>query len=618
MKIFITGGTGYIGKRLLAKLAPYHQIYTLVRQESRLRNIIDQLPDEAQANILPVIGDLAKPRLGLSDADYQQVLTVDQIIHAGGPMNIELSLTEAEQSFLYPAQSMAQLALAIHAAKGLQQFIHVAGFMSPYDEQNGQSDLSDQLALLPPYEQMKFRADGYIRQSFHGTGIPLSTVNPSVIVGDSFTGQTEQLGGLGILVDAVRRNLMPLVPGGDDVWLPMVHIDHVVSFIDTLVHTEDAESNTYYLLDAKKNSPSIRALIQGMTKELRTAPPRGAIPLPILKTALGLGGGKLLGIPKESMNFLVKSDFPVASKLEAERRTGTTTSLVTPTLPFIVSDLDYRLNHAGAVAPQGQESFSARRRGDLITLENDLPGTPLIFLHGTFSSADTLWPVSSYLSSFRTLFVDLPGFGRTPYHHSPDVIEGYVERVSAMIAELDQPVILIGHSFGGFVAARVMERLPALIDRLLLLQPVLHPVPARYRFRRLTQATLKHMKPAGLEQHLLRSRSFTSPGHHLEAYVQRVRRDLRSPRIRATNAAVMAALTMDTATHLSPDAWDTRRVKILWGTQDRDHHIPKSFEHLNITRLPLGHQFPIEFPERTAEWIGESVTSRYLGKVPFV
>ncbi|MFF2482429.1 alpha/beta fold hydrolase [Paenibacillus sp. NPDC058071] len=552
----------------------------------------------------PIEGVLTQPRLGLSDASYKQLLAADLIIHAGGPMNIELSLSEAEQSFLYPAKSLVQLAKDIHAAKGLNHFIHVVGFMSPYHEHNALSDLDHLLDNQPPYEKMKFLADSYIRKSLHSVGIPLSTVNPSVIVGDSFSGKTEQLGGLSILVDAVRRKLMPLVPGGDDYWLPMVHIDHVASFISKLVNTEGLTSNTYYMLDAKQESPSIRAFIQLMARELQTAQPLGKakVPLPLLKTLLGMGAGKVLGIPKESMSFLVKSEFPVDSKLEIEQKNGMKSSVVPSTLPFIISDLDYRLNHLGQ-NQNGTDDFYQRRRANLILLEKDSDEPPIIFLHGTFSSADTLLPISRFLSDLNTWFVDLPGFGRTPYHHNPSVLEGYVESVIAMIAELNRPVLLVGHSFGGLIAAQVMERLPPMIKQLILMQPVLHPIQPKYKFRRATSFILKYMKPALLEKELLQTKSFLSSSPLLKDYARSVTRDLKSPRIRKTNAAVMSYLTQSKSIQLNPVAWDKSKVKILWGTLDKDHYIPKQFEHLDITNIEYGHQFPVESPELTAEWI---------------
>ncbi|MCY9516374.1 alpha/beta fold hydrolase [Paenibacillus apiarius] len=604
MNIFLTGGTGFIGRHLLSELASQHQIYVLVRQKNRLQSIVNQLPSDQQPNILPVIGDLTQSRLGLDDHSYKQVLATDLIIHAGGPMNIELSLSEAEQSFLYPAKSIVQLAQDIHATNGLKHFIHIVGFMSPYHEQNAMSDMDQLLDRTPPYEKMKFLADSYIRKTLRSMNIPLSTVNPSVVVGDSFSGQTEQLGGLSILIDAVRRNLMPLVPGGDDYWLPMVHIDHVVSFIAKLANSEGLSSNTYYLLDSKQTSPSMRDLIQLIAKQLRTAPPFGSVPIPLLKTILKTGVGKLLGIPKESMNFIVKSEFPITTKLEIEQLSEMESSIVPSTLPYIVSDLDYRLNHSGV---NQQANFSQRRRTNLISLERDLPGMPVIFLHGTFSGADTLLPIAEFLADVNTWFIDLPGFGRTPYHHEPSVLEGYVEHVTAMIMELNRPVILVGHSFGGLIAARVMQRQPSLVHQLIMLQPVLHSVEPKYRVQGVTKLFLRYVKPLQLKRKLLKSKNFIATSKYVDDYAQYVVNDLKSPRIRATNAAVMSWLTQSQSIQLNPEIWDETKVKIVWGDMDKAHFIPKSYQHLDITHIPFGHQFPIERPELTAHWIRQTL-----------
>ncbi len=604
MNIFLTGGTGFIGRHLLAELASQHRIYVLVRHASRLQAIVSSMPSVQRGNIQPVIGDLTQPRLGLNDAGYALALAADLIIHAGGPMNIALSHREAEQSFLYPAKSLVQLAQDIHATKGLRQFIHVVGFMSPYREENALSDLDRLLDKVPPYEKMKFLADSYVRKALHASNITLSTVNPSVVVGDSASGETEQLGGLSILVDAVRRNLMPLVPGGDDHWLPMVHIDHVASFIADLANKQGLASNTYYLLDPQSASPSVRGLIARIARELRTAQPLGKVSLPLLKAVLGMGFGKLLGIPKESMNFLVTSDFPVDTKLEMERMSERDFSIVPATLPFIVTDLDYRLSHAGATRLEG---FSQRRRSNIVVLEKNAGGMPVIFLHGTFSGADALLPIASELGDVHTWFVDLPGFGRTPYHHAPSVVEGYVDCIANMIAELNRPVILAGHSFGGFLAARVMERHPALVHRLILLQPVLQPVESRYKLSGLTSMILRHMSPSRLRRELLRSNSFLAAGSSLEDYAQYVIRDLRSPRIRKTNAAVMAALTRPETIRLHPEKWDRDRVRLLWGDKDKAHSIPQPFEKFAITRIPYGHQFPIEHPELTGQWMRQAL-----------
>ncbi|WP_238590887.1 SDR family oxidoreductase [Paenibacillus beijingensis] len=284
MNIFLTGGTGFIGKNIVSAVNKRHRIMVLVRSMNKFHNLMKQLEPCEHQNIIPVLGDLAKPNLGLDGNSLQQVLDADIIIHAGGPMNIELDQQTAEQVFLQASKEIAAVAQTIQQTKGLKHFIHIVGFMSPYNEHNfSDKKIEVLLEKSPPYEKMKFKADMYIRHTLHSLGIPLSVVNPAVVIGDSLTGSTEQLGGLSILVDSVRRHLMPSVPGGKKYWLPMVHVDHVASLVSALVEEEQPESKSYFLLDEKISSPNMKDLVAMIAKEVRVKAPTGSVPLNLLK-----------------------------------------------------------------------------------------------------------------------------------------------------------------------------------------------------------------------------------------------------------------------------------------------------------------------------------------------
>lgn len=607
MKIFLSGATGFIGKAVLAEIAAQgHEVYALVRDLSRFRKVVAKLPEGTQEAVVPIAGDLSQPRLGVDQSDYERIADVDMIIHAGGPMDILLSAEEAERAFMLPAKELAELAVRIHKSRGLKQFIHMVGFMSPYHEENALTNQDAALRHAPPYERSKFQADGYLRQALHKHAITLSTVNPSVVIGDSVTGKTEQLGGLGILVDAVRRGLMPVAPGGNKYWLPMVHLDHVASFVGKLVRTEGITSDTYYLLDSQSDSPSMSALTRTIAAELKVMQPKGSMPPALLKAALGAGIGERLGVPSESMGFIVNRDFPVRSKTDIEEKFGDRSSLAQDTLPFTVADLDYRLSHRQFAV---SEPFVQKRRSKLVTLEQEGEGPAIVMLHGTFSGADQLVPVAEGLKGCRTILVDLPGFGRTPIPRGTSLIEDTVDAVAELILELPEPVVLVGHSFGGLIAAKVMERVEPRIRKLVLLQPALHPVSARYRYAGITGAALKLMKPSTFGRELRKGGDFLEGGEAMEKYAAAVIRGLRSPRIRHTNARAMSLLTKPSSFELRPEAWNPNKVRILRGERDRAFRLPAPFQRFATDSLPYGHQFPIEAPLPTADWLRSTILS---------
>lgn len=101
---------------------------------------------------------------------------------------------------------------------------------------------------------------------------------------------------------------------------------------------------------------------------------------------------------------------------------------------------------------------------DILTTYYDsgLPQKPtLLFLHG-WGSNSTLWFRSVEQldqAGYRLIFLDLPGFGKTQLPTKPYTLDLYAEFVQAFIQKLGvKNHILIGHSFGGKIAARIAAK----------------------------------------------------------------------------------------------------------------------------------------------------------------
>nr|WSX78077.1 non-ribosomal peptide synthetase [Streptomyces sp. NBC_00899] len=101
--VLLTGATGFIGAHLLHELLARTSatVYCLVRgtdQASAYDRLIENLreqrlwDDGAAGRVVVVNGDLAEPRFGLSDADYDALTErVDTIVHNGALVNLLLS-----------------------------------------------------------------------------------------------------------------------------------------------------------------------------------------------------------------------------------------------------------------------------------------------------------------------------------------------------------------------------------------------------------------------------------------------------------------------------------------------------------------------------------------------
>lgn len=633
--IFITGGTGFIGTHTLEQLERLnHSVSVLVRSRSRWEQIRKDWT--LTERFVPVIGDLSLPGLGLSATDKERVLTADVMIHAGGPMDIRISKEEARTVFLQAAEEMLLLAGDIQQHGGLNHFIHVVGFKSPFADENIH-DTASILAHLEqesPYEHMKCFADLRIREGARELGFPLSIVHPSVVIGSSLHGETTQTGGLGILVSATARGMMPVVPGGSTHWLPLVHVDHVAAFISSLTLEVNPSSQTYYLLDDPKVSPSMHELVAGIAKELRVSTPKGSISPSWLGKLLGSSLGQKLGIPQESLTFIVKksTSFPRAAKERIQGKYELERSVHREIFPFTIADLDFQLTHGRA----RHAGFVRGKRGPLASLErvgrlgrgdseehlnqrsvgehvlrdpsvtrlcdaNRRDKSVLLFVHGTLSGADCLVPLAEQFPEYDVCLVDLPGFGRSPYHHADDVMEGHVTALVEAICAVEAPVTLVGHSLGGLLAAHAYARVPERIQRLHLLQPALAPAARKFRSARLNGVALRWLRAKGLRKQLLTQGCFEDISDIPTSYVTYVLQELQSPRVRRTTAETLSALARAEGVPPQLRTLLLEKASILWGTQDRGYVLAEELRSAGTVEIGKGHHFPISHPELTAQ-----------------
>lgn len=348
--LFLTGATGFIGKAILEKcLATDYRIIVLVRSIQRWQEWkkVQKWNDTSQ--IIAIEGDLALPHLGLSHEDWDLAVQADTIIHAGGPMDILLHSDQAHSAFMQGAIHMAELASQIHQARLLKQFIHIVGYKSPVTEEHIQfpEGLDQLLQHEAPYEQMKFKADAYIRQQSLQHQFPLSIIHPGVVIGDSITGDTPQLGGLGIVVDAVRKGKMRIVPGGKHHWLPLVHVDYIADFLICLLseqqHSQLPHMQAYYLLHRPAHTHDIKQLVKQISLELNAPQPILSVPPYLAKYILGTSLGQKLGVPAGSIDFIVKQDYPLESVHQIEAKYGIQSTITINGLLKVIHDLDARL-----------------------------------------------------------------------------------------------------------------------------------------------------------------------------------------------------------------------------------------------------------------------------------
>lgn len=97
-------------------------------------------------------------------------------------------------------------------------------------------------------------------------------------------------------------------------------------------------------------------------------------------------------------------------------------------------------------------------------------------LGGSLASWEPTWPF--LVERGRVLTPDLAGFGRTEAPAGRSAVGDNVDLLAAYLRAVDaENVVLVGNSMGGMISAMLAHRHPELVDRLVLVDPVLplHP-----------------------------------------------------------------------------------------------------------------------------------------------
>lgn len=196
--ILLTGATGFLGAYLLHELLQQTsaQIHCLVRASddvAAMQRLHDHLVfykiwDDAYANrVVPIIGDLAKPQLGLTEATLERLAAqIDMIVHNGALVNIVFPYAKSKVPNVLGTQEILRLA-ARTQTKPVHYISTMGIFFAQKVERVYESDLPLATQQRNGYQQSKWVAEELIRLA-QARGLPASIYRAVRIMGHSQTG----------------------------------------------------------------------------------------------------------------------------------------------------------------------------------------------------------------------------------------------------------------------------------------------------------------------------------------------------------------------------------------------------------------------------------------------
>ena len=247
----VTGGTGFLGRHLLARLVrrPGATVHVLVRPGSvgRLQRLAARL--EGGSAVQPLLGDIRQERLGLSDADLDALTgTVDHVVHLAALYDLAADAADNEDLNVGGTRRVLEVAGRIGA-----RHLHHVSSIAVAGEHRGTftEDMFDEGQELPSaYHATKHEAERLVRAQ---TAVPWRVYRPSIVVGDSRTGEMDKVDGpyyflplltsIGELPGA--RHLPLVLPDLGDT--NVVPVDYVADAMAALIDADGLDGRAFHL-----------------------------------------------------------------------------------------------------------------------------------------------------------------------------------------------------------------------------------------------------------------------------------------------------------------------------------------------------------------------------------
>ncbi len=253
MGAFVTGGTGFIGKRLVRRLLQRDAEPVYVLMFNPTPESIASLKEFWGADfsrVTAIAGDISKPDLGIAAKDARRLKgKIDHFFHLAAVYDLTADPAQVVKTNVEGVVN----ALAFAKTIGAGLFHHVSSIAAAglFDGVFREDMFEEARGLEHPYFASKHRGEALVRAQ---TKIPWRIYRPGIVVGDSRTGEIEKIDGPYYFFKLIQK-LRDIVPQ----WAPMigleggrinvVPVDFVVAAVDHLAHLDGLDGRTFHLTD---------------------------------------------------------------------------------------------------------------------------------------------------------------------------------------------------------------------------------------------------------------------------------------------------------------------------------------------------------------------------------
>ena len=255
MAYFVTGATGFIGRHLVERLLERDgDIHVLVRagSQDRLSALVARWGDRATQRVKPVVGDLAEPRLGLSDEQIAALRgQIEHFFHLAAIYDMTAPEEANERLNVAGTRNAVELVNALSAGH-----LHHVSSVAAAGEFKGlfREDMFDEGQRLPSaYHRTKFESEKIVREQ---AKVPWRVYRPAIVVGHSQTGEMDKIDGPYYFFKAIQKarfalpEWFPLI-GPELGYTNIVPVDFVAAALDHIAHQPAMNFQAFHLTNPK-------------------------------------------------------------------------------------------------------------------------------------------------------------------------------------------------------------------------------------------------------------------------------------------------------------------------------------------------------------------------------
>ncbi len=317
-RALVFGASGFIGRWLIRQLlADGVDVLAAVRSPQSAHNLGRWLGEHGvDQAVESIIVDFTADDLGL-DVEVAAVASVTEIYNVAGAFRFGMSAEEARSANVDGSRRVVELAARLPLVSRL---VHLSGYRVSAHDHGADAWSSERrastYARLGAYEASKLESDAVVRARAAELGVPLTIANPSTVIGDSATGETEQQIGLATSVLDLATGNLTALPGGGATFVPVVTVDYLARFMSLLPATPEAAGQAYWILDDR--TPALADLLTLVGRHLGVSVPRLRIPVWLIRrlpTALTKADPETLG-------FMATDRYPTGPAVALAERNG--------------------------------------------------------------------------------------------------------------------------------------------------------------------------------------------------------------------------------------------------------------------------------------------------------